>query len=220
MGFEDEDNLVGGHSAISFRIHCPSKPPSVASACDPLYRVPRPPAAQRPPCALYCRLKRPQREWSGRMDPGFAPIPYPTHHTGDTHMPADDKKATKPPSTSSKASTGFSAEERSAIRERAKEQKAQASKEQGERDLLAKIAEMTDTERAIAERIHAIVKANAPTLAPTTWYGMPAYARDGKIICFFQPAQKFKARYSTLGFNDAAHLDDGAMWPTAFALTK
>ena len=137
-------------------------------------------------------------------------------------MPADDKKATKPSSTttSGKASGGFTADERAAIRERAREQKAQASKEQGERDLLAKIAEMTESERAMAERIHAIVKASAPSLAPTTWYGMPAYAREGKIICFFQPAQKFKTRYSTLGFNDAAHLDDGGMWPVAFALKE
>ena len=93
-------------------------------------------------------------------------------------------------------------------------------KADGEADVLAKIAEMADADRAIAERLHALVKATAPTLSPKTWYGMPAYALDGKIVCFFQPSQKFKTRYCTLGFNDAAKLDDGNMWPTAYALTK
>ena len=94
-----------------------------------------------------------------------------------------------------------------------------ASEADGERDLLEKISEMHEPDRAMAERIHAIVRANAPDLAPRTWYGMPAYAKDGNVVCFFQPAQKFKARYSTLGFNDKAHLDDGTMWPVAYALT-
>jgi uncharacterized protein YdhG (YjbR/CyaY superfamily) len=114
--------------------------------------------------------------------------------------------------------------EREAMKEHAKEQKAAARRGKddaaGEADLLAKIAEMSDGDRAIAERIHAVIKANAPTLTPKAWYGMPAYAIDGKVVCFFQPADKFKARYSTLGFNDAARLDDGSMWPTSWALTR
>ena len=112
----------------------------------------------------------------------------------------------------------FTAEERAAMRERAKERKA--SKGDGEGDVLAKIAEMQGPDRALAERVHAIVTASAPGLSPRTWYGMPAYAKDGKVVCFFQSAQKFKTRYATLGFSDAANLDDGAMWPTAFALQK
>lgn len=129
-----------------------------------------------------------------------------------------DNKATK---QSAKASKGFTDEERAAIRERAKEQKAQATREDGERDLLAKIAEMQAPDRAIAERLHAIVTASAPSLLPKTWYGMPAYAnKDGKIICFFQPAGKFKTRYATFGFNDSAHLDDGTLWPVAYALKE
>ena len=95
-----------------------------------------------------------------------------------------------------------------------------AAKADGESDVLAKIAEMAEPDRALAERVHALVKASAPDLAPRTWYGMPAYAKDGKIVCFFQPAQKFKTRYATLGFNDTANLDDGAMWPIAFALKE
>lgn len=118
---------------------------------------------------------------------------------------------------------GFSAEERAAMRERAKEAKAEARRakdsEVGERDVLAKIAEMEGTDRTLAEGIHAIVRATAPALTPKTWYGMPAYAKDGKIVCFFQSAAKFKARYATLGFNEDAALDDGTMWPTAFAVT-
>jgi uncharacterized protein YdhG (YjbR/CyaY superfamily) len=112
----------------------------------------------------------------------------------------------------------FEAEEKAAMRERAKELKAAES--DGESELLAKIAEMTESDRAMAERIHAIITAAAPSLTPKTWYGMPAYARDGKLICFFQPAKKFKTRYSTLGFNDAAKLDDGGMWPTSYALAQ
>ena len=114
---------------------------------------------------------------------------------------------------------GFTAEEKAAMKERARELKAQQSRADSEQDLLAKIAEMPESDRVIAERIHAIVKASAPELAPKTWYGMPAYARDGKIVCFFQAADKFKARYATFGFNDDAHLDEGTMWPTSWALT-
>jgi uncharacterized protein YdhG (YjbR/CyaY superfamily) len=116
-----------------------------------------------------------------------------------------------------KASTGFTAEEKAAMRERAKELKA--GKADGESDVLAKIAEMPKSDRVMAERIHEIVKDAAPDLAPRTWYGMPAYAKDGKVVCFFQSAAKFKSRYATLGFSDRANLDKGAMWPTAFALT-
>ena len=112
---------------------------------------------------------------------------------------------------------GFTAEERSAMRERAQELKGKAD---GENAVLEKIAAMPAPDRAIAKRLHAIVKAAAPALSPKTWYGMPAYAKDGKVVCFFQSAQKFKTRYATLGFSDQANLDEGAMWPTAFALKK
>jgi len=126
---------------------------------------------------------------------------------------------------SAKKSEGFTAEERAAMRERAKELKAEerANKNRaaGERAVLAKIAEMRGPDRAMAERLHEIVKASAPELSPKTWYGMPAYAnKDGKVVCFFQSAEKFNARYATLGFNDAANLDEGAMWPTSFALKE
>ena len=117
-----------------------------------------------------------------------------------------------------KTHEAFSAEERAAIKERVKETKAAAEEADGETALLAKIAEMVESDRAMAKRIHAVIKASAPTLSPRLWYGMPAYAKKGKTIVFFQPAQKFKTRYSTLGFNDPAHLDEGTMWPTAFAL--
>jgi uncharacterized protein YdhG (YjbR/CyaY superfamily) len=119
-----------------------------------------------------------------------------------------------------KSAQGFSAEERAAMKERARELKAEKNKADGESDLLAKIAEMPKADRVMAERLHAIVKDTAPELAPKTWYGMPAYARDGKVVCFFQSAAKFKARYATFGFNDTAKLDDGAMWPTSFALQE
>ncbi len=124
--------------------------------------------------------------------------------------------------TYGEASGKFTDEERAAMKERAKERKRspRASKADGERDLLEKISEMEEPDRAMAERIHAIVTATAPGLAPRTWYGMPAYAKDGNVVCFFQPALKFKARYATLGFNDKAHLDDGTMWPVAYALTE
>jgi uncharacterized protein YdhG (YjbR/CyaY superfamily) len=117
-------------------------------------------------------------------------------------------------------STGFTAEEKAAMKERAQELKAQERRADGEKAVLAKIAEMPKQDRAIAKRLHAIVKANAPELSPRTWYGMPAYAKDDKVVCFFQSAAKFKSRYATLGFNDKANLDDGAMWPTSFALKQ
>ena len=126
--------------------------------------------------------------------------------------------------TSTKRTTGFTDDEKAAMRERAREAKAEArrgaDRAAGERDLLAKIAEMPAPDRAIAERLHALITDIAPVLSPKTWYGMPAYAKDGKIICFFQPAAKFEARYATFGFSDEANLDDGAMWPTSFALKK
>jgi uncharacterized protein YdhG (YjbR/CyaY superfamily) len=121
---------------------------------------------------------------------------------------------------------GFTDEERAAMKEHLQEQKAaarrgsSATKADGESDVLAKIAEMPAPDRALAERIHAIVKASAPTLAPKTWYGMPAYAKDGKVVCFFQSASKFNTRYATLGFQHEAHLDEGGMWPVAFALVE
>ncbi len=124
-------------------------------------------------------------------------------------------------------SEGFTDEERAAMKERARELKAEArrgrratKKADGESDVLAKIAEMPEPDRAMATRLHALIKANAPGLSPKTWYGMPAYASDGKVVCFFQCADKFKARYATFGFNDTANLDEGAMWPTSFALKE
>src|SRR5829696_4902778 len=125
---------------------------------------------------------------------------------------------------SAKTSKGFTDEERAAMKERAKELKAEerANKNRaaGESAVLAKIAEMPDPDRAMAKRLHAIIKASAPALSPKTWYGMPAYAKGGKVVCYFQGAQKFNARYATLGFNDEANLDEGAMWPTSFALKE
>ncbi|GII52024.1 hypothetical protein Pth03_04130 [Planotetraspora thailandica] len=121
---------------------------------------------------------------------------------------------------------GFTDEERAAMKEHAQELKtaarrgSRATRSDGERDVLEKIAEMAEEDRVIAERLHAIIKVSAPALSPKLWYGMPAYAKDGKVVCFFQSAAKFKARYATLGFNDPANLDDGTMWPTAFALTE
>jgi len=127
-------------------------------------------------------------------------------------MPATTKTA--------KVSSGFTAEERAAMQERAREAKAASSKADGLNDLLAKIAEMPEPDRSMAERVHAIVMAAAPNLAPKTWYGMPAYAKDGKLICFFQAASKFKVRYATFGFQPDAKVDDGSMWPIAYALTE
>jgi len=136
---------------------------------------------------------------------------------------AEGKPAKKGAQRSAKRAT-FSEDERAAMRERAQELKAEArrgkDKEAGERDLLEKVAEMQGTDRAMAKRLHAIVKANAPDLEPKTWYGMPAYAKDGKVVCFFQGAEKFKARYATIGFSDEANLDKGSMWPTSFALKE
>jgi uncharacterized protein YdhG (YjbR/CyaY superfamily) len=126
------------------------------------------------------------------------------------------KKSTKRTSTRGQKSKGFSAEERAAMKERARELKAEAS----ENDVLEKIAEMPKSDRDIAKRLHAIIKASAPALSPKTWYGMPAYAKDDKIVCFFQSADKFDSRYATFGFNDTANLDKGAMWPTSFALKE
>ena len=126
----------------------------------------------------------------------------------------------KPAKKGTQKSRGFTAEERAAMRERARELKAEAAKADGESALLAKIAEMPKPDRAIAKRLHALIKASAPDLSPKTWYGMPAYAQDGKVVCFFQSADKFKSRYATFGFSDEANLDKGAMWPTSFALTE
>jgi uncharacterized protein YdhG (YjbR/CyaY superfamily) len=126
----------------------------------------------------------------------------------------------KPAKKGTQKSEGFTAEERAAMKERAKELKAEARKADGERDVLAKIAEMPEPDRAMAERLHAIIKASAPALSPKTWYGMPAYAKDGKVVCFFQSAQKFNTRYATFSFSDKANLDEGAMWPTSFALKE
>lgn len=138
----------------------------------------------------------------------------------DTHKPARSATGT------SKTSGGFTGEERAAMKEHAQELKAAArrgsrtSQADGENDVLAKIAEMQEPDRVMAERLHAIIKAGAPDLSPRTWYGQPAYAKDGKVVFFFQPAQKFNTRYATLGFSDQANLDDGAMWPTYFALKE
>jgi uncharacterized protein YdhG (YjbR/CyaY superfamily) len=134
------------------------------------------------------------------------------------------QKSAKSTTAINKKSKGFTAEERDAMKERAQELKAEArankDKAAGERDVLEKIAEMPARDRTIAKRLHAIIKAGAPTLSPKTWYGMPAYAKNGKVVCFFQSAHKFKSRYATLGFSDEANLDEGAMWPTSFALTE
>jgi uncharacterized protein YdhG (YjbR/CyaY superfamily) len=136
------------------------------------------------------------------------------------------QRSSRSPTASGKKSKGFTDEERAAMRERAEELKAAArrgsgaGKADGQNDVLAKIAEMQESDRAMAERLHAIIRASAPALSPRTWYAMPAYARDGDVLCFFQSAQKFKARYATLGFSDKAKLDEGDMWPTAFALNK
>ena len=138
------------------------------------------------------------------------------------------QKRTKRTSATTKKSSGSTAEERAAMKERVQELKAEAgratrrtkNKPDGESEVLAKIAAMPDHDRALAERVHELVKASAPDLSPRTWYGMPAYAKDGTIVCHFQPAQKFRTRYPTLGFSDKANLDDGTMWPVAYALTK
>jgi uncharacterized protein YdhG (YjbR/CyaY superfamily) len=136
------------------------------------------------------------------------------------------KKTAKRTTAVDKTSKGFTDEERAAMKERAQELKAEArrgpraKKGDGERDVLAKIAEMPQPDRTMAERLHAIVKARAPALSPRTWYGMPAYAKEGKVVCYFTPASKFKERYATFGFNAPANLDEGTMWPTSFALKE
>jgi uncharacterized protein YdhG (YjbR/CyaY superfamily) len=136
----------------------------------------------------------------------------------------DTQKSAKRTTATGKTSTGFSDEERALMKERAKELRAEAragkDRAAGERAVLAKIAEMPEPDRAMAERLHAIIEESAPVLSPKTWYGMPAYAKEGKVVCFFQSGQKYNSRYSTFGFQDAANLDDGAMWPTTFALTE
>ena len=136
----------------------------------------------------------------------------------------DTQKSGKSTTATGKKTGGFTDDERAAMRERARELKAEARADRdraaGESDVLAKIAEMQDSDRVMGERLHALIKASAPALSPRLWYGMPAYARDGKVVCFFQSAQKFKTRYATLGFSDEANLDDGAMWPVAFALKE
>jgi uncharacterized protein YdhG (YjbR/CyaY superfamily) len=135
---------------------------------------------------------------------------------------ADTKKSAKPTTATAKSSEEWTDQERAAMKERARELKtgSRAGKVDGERAVLAKIAELPEADRAMAERLHAIVKASAPALSPKTWYGMPAYAKDGKVVCYFTPASKFDSRYATFGFNDVANLDDGTMWPTSFALTE
>jgi uncharacterized protein YdhG (YjbR/CyaY superfamily) len=135
---------------------------------------------------------------------------------------ADTKKSAKPTTATAKSSEEWTDQERAAMKERARELKtgSRAGKVDGERAVLAKIAELPEADRVMAERLHAIVKASAPALSPRTWYGMPAYAKDGKVVCYFTPASKFDSRYATFGFNDVANLDDGTMWPTSFALTE
>jgi uncharacterized protein YdhG (YjbR/CyaY superfamily) len=130
------------------------------------------------------------------------------------------KQMPRSTAASGETSKAFTDEERAAIKHRAQEVKAAKNREDAERAVLATIADMQEPDRVIAKRLHAIIKASAPALSPKTWYGMPAYAMDGKIVCFFQSAEKFKSRYATFGFNDAANLDEGAMWPVAFALTE
>jgi uncharacterized protein YdhG (YjbR/CyaY superfamily) len=136
----------------------------------------------------------------------------------------DTQKSAKRTTATGKPSAGFSDEERALMKERAKELRAEAragkDRAAGERAVLAKIAEMPEPDHAMAEQLHAIITESAPVLSPKTWYGMPAYAKDGKVVCFFQSGQKYNSRYATFGFQDAANLDDGAMWPTAFALTE
>jgi uncharacterized protein YdhG (YjbR/CyaY superfamily) len=136
----------------------------------------------------------------------------------------DTQKSAKSSTAINKKSKGFTDEEKAAMKERARELKAEArankNKADGESDVLAKIAEMHGSDRTMAQRLHAIIKASAPALSPKTWYGMPAYAKDGKVVCFFTSAEKFNSRYATFGFNDTANLDEGAMWPTSFALKE
>ena len=135
-------------------------------------------------------------------------------------MKKDTQKSAKRTEEGDKKGDGFTAEERAAMKERAKELKAAANKAEEENAVIAKIEELPEPERSMATRLHAIIKAHAPSLSPKTWYGMPAYAKDGKIVCFFQSAQKFNTRYATFGFSDMANLDDGDLWPVAYALKE
>jgi uncharacterized protein YdhG (YjbR/CyaY superfamily) len=158
---------------------------------------------------------------------GILKSPEPPSELGEVSMsPKTRRSANATTTPTSKKSKGFTDDERAAMKERAQELKAEARRgsrgdqADGEREVLAKIAQMREADRTMARRLHAIVRASAPALSPKTWYGMPAYARDGKVVCFFQSAQKFKSRYATFGFSDAANLDEGAMWPTSFALTE
>jgi hypothetical protein len=132
----------------------------------------------------------------------------------------DSQQSASRTSVTGKAATGFTAEEKAAMKERVKEQKRAADKAVGERDALAKIAEMTGTDRVLGKRLHALIKASAPDLSATTWYGMPAYSKDGKVVCYFKTAKKFNTRYATLGFSEVAKLDEGAMWPVEFAVKE
>jgi uncharacterized protein YdhG (YjbR/CyaY superfamily) len=132
----------------------------------------------------------------------------------------DRQKSAKNTAATDKKFEGFTDDERDAMKERARELKAEARRADGEKALLAKLAELPEPDRAMAKRLHAIITASAPALSPKTWYGMPAYAKDGKVVCYFTPASKFKERYATLGFNATANLDEGTMWPTSFALTE
>jgi uncharacterized protein YdhG (YjbR/CyaY superfamily) len=173
-----------------------------------------------------------RREWQAaqlrrtRLHPSCDVVSNPNDHEEIPMSPKQEtQKSAKNGTAVEKKSEGFTAEERAAMKERAQELKAEArrgsrgSKADGEQDVLAKISEMPEADRTMAERLHAIIRASAPELSPKTWYGMPAYAKDGKVVCFFQAASKFDSRYATFGFNDVANLDDGAMWPTAFAPT-
>jgi uncharacterized protein YdhG (YjbR/CyaY superfamily) len=140
--------------------------------------------------------------------------------TSRTAKKSTQRSAKRTGAVNTRSSSGFTAEERAAMKARAQELKAEANKADGEKAVLAAIAAMPGSDRAMAKKIHSIVKASAPGLSPKTWYGMPAYAKDGAVVCFFKAADKFKSRYATFGFEDAANLDEGAMWPTSFALTK
>jgi len=151
-------------------------------------------------------------------------VPINTQRGGNLQM-KDTQKSAKSTTATKKRFEGFTDEERAAMKDRVQEQKVSARRgpreeADGESEVLAKIAELPEADRTLGERLHAVIKASAPALSPRLWYGMPAYAKDGKIVCHFQSAQKFKTRYATLGFSDQAHLDEGAMWPVAYALTK
>jgi uncharacterized protein YdhG (YjbR/CyaY superfamily) len=180
-------------------------------------------------CRSHVRLRG--NDWSvsekppARRLPSMGVVPTPTRREEKPAMRNTQQPAKSAPAKT-KGSGGFTAEERAAMKDHAEELKAaarrgaRATKADGESDVLAKIAEMSEPDRGMAERLHALIKATAPDLSPRTWYGMPAYAKDGNVVCFFQPAEKFKARFGTLGFSDKANLDDGTMWPVYYALTE